>query len=90
MMVDVYLAVGDVSQAMVLVSQIVASLDQYPNQFIYIRVAARFTLALTKFKRGETLFAYEELVQEILPYILEHGTKKFKLRVLALLGRVCF
>ena len=89
-MVDVYLAVGDVGQAMVLISQIIASLDQYPNQFIGIRVTANFSLAMIKFKRGDTLFAYEELVQEILPYTLEHGSKLFKLRVLSLLSKVCF
>ena len=74
---------------MVLISQIIASLEQYPNQFIHIKVSARFTLAMIKFKRGETIIAYDEMVTDVLPYALEHGTKKFKLKVLSLLGKVC-
>ena len=31
MLVEVYLAVGETGQAMVLISQIIASLEQYPN-----------------------------------------------------------
>ena len=89
LLVEVYLVIGDIGQSMVLLSQTLASLEQYPNQFVHVRVAARLILAQIKFKRGETLFAYEELVNDVLPYALEHGTKKFKLRVLALLGKVC-
>ena len=90
LLVEVYLAVGDGGQAMVLVSQILASLEQYPNQFVHIKVSAKFTLAMIKFKRGETAFAFEELTRDVLPYALEHGTKRFKLRVIALLAKVSF
>ena len=76
LLVEVYLAIGDIGQSMVLLSQTLASLEQYPNQFVHVRVAARLILAQIKFKRGETLFAYEELVHDVLPYALEHGTKK--------------
>ena len=89
MLVEVYLAVGDSGQAMVLISQILASLEQYPNQFTHIKVSARFTLAVIKFRRGETMFAYEEIISDILPYALEHGTKKFKLKVVSLLAKIC-
>ena len=88
LLVEVYLAVGDGGQAMVLISQILASLEQYPNQYVQIKVSARFTLAMIKFKRGETMFAYEEVTRDVLPYALEHGTKRFKMRVISLLAKV--
>ena len=88
LLVEVYLAVGDGGQAMVLISQILASLEQYPNQFVQIKVSARFTLAMIKFKRGETMFAYEEVTRDVLPYALEHGTKRFKMRVISLLAKI--
>ena len=43
---------------------------------------------MIKFKRGETIFAFELITRDILPYALEHGTKLFKLRVLFLLAKV--
>ena len=35
------------------------------------------------------MFAYEELTNEVLPYVMEHGTKLFRLQVLALLAQTC-
>ena len=37
-LVELYLGVGDIGQAMVHLSQTVASLEQYPNQFSHMRV----------------------------------------------------
>ena len=53
-----------------------------------LKVEAACLATEIKFKRGETSEAYMELNEKILPYALEHGTKKFRLKVLVLLGKV--
>ena len=88
-MVDILIASGDLGQAMLVLSQSIASIEQFSDQFSHLKVEANFQLAYIKFKRGETIAAYEDLTQAILPYALEHGSKMFKLRVLSLLSKVC-
>ena len=87
-LVETYVQAGDIGHAMVLLCQTMAQLKQYPNQFAHVRVQTQYCLALIKFKRGEALYAYEELVRDVLPYTLEHGTKLLKLQVLSLLAKV--
>jgi len=43
---------------------------------------------MIKFRRGETIFAYEEIIADVLPYALEHGSKRFKLKVISLLAKI--
>ena len=38
--------------------------------------------------RGDTLQAYDELTNNILPYALEHGTKLMRLRAVSLLAKI--
>lgn len=74
---------------MIVLSQTQAQLDeQYPNQFAHVRVQASLLTAEIMFKRGETFAAFNSLTTQILPYALEHASKKFRVRVLSLLGKV--
>ena len=34
------------------------------------------------------MFAFEEVIRDVLPYALENGSKKFKLQVLSLLAKI--
>jgi hypothetical protein len=70
----VWLEVGDVEQAMVQLSQTMASLEHYPNCFFLAKLKAKYRVALIQTMRGETTQAFVAL-KELLGQVLEHGTE---------------
>jgi len=63
---DVLIAVGEIEQAMVQLSQTIASLDQHPHSFYGLRLKAMTRVTQLKALRDETLLAFVEIQSHLL------------------------